>query len=244
MARVTNPASITAEQHGIDDGLRGAIRHVKFPPARTSVDCENAALTIVADQAAPGYQGSYRTWSDFLPGDAQDVFPGDGLDVDLPSRAAAFRAIVNEVGVEVRDLAGDHCEYQISFVDARSEALSFAFDSPSSAAALNVPPITIAQVGATTLADLTRAAVTQVDSTTASLDAGAAAPSGGGIEVRWTDVLWSANNDQNLAGRFTTQSFTLPRLGKTQDYYLRQYDGSTPRKYSRCSAALHIDYPY
>jgi len=99
-------------------------------------------------------------------------------------------------------------------------------------------------VGATTLADLTSAAITQVSSTTASLDAGVTPPSGGGIEVRWTDIGWGPNNDQNLAGRFTTQSFTLPRLGKTQDYYLRQYDGSNPRRYSRYSAALHLDYPY
>lgn len=244
MARVTNPASIVAEQHGIDDGVRGAIRHVKAPRARTSIDCENAALAIVNDGATPGYSGSYRTWSDFLPGDGQDIFPGDGLEVDLPSRAAVFPAIVNEVVVDVKDLAGDHCEYQISFVDAMNEALSFEFESGRSAAALNVSPITISQVGTTTLADLTRAAVTQVDSTTASLDAGTAPPSGGGIEVRWTDTGWGPNNDQNLAGRFTTQSFTLPRLGQTQDYYLRQYDGSTPRRYSRCSAALHIDYPY
>ena len=63
-------------------------------------------------------------------------------------------------------------------------------------------------------------------------------------EVRWSDAGWGPNNDQNLAGRFTSQTFTLPRLGKTQDYYLRQFDGSTPPKYSRYSAALHVDYPY
>ena len=244
MARVTNAASIAAEQHGVDDGIRGVIRHLKSPPARTSVDCENGALAIVTDGPVPGYAGSYRTWSDFLPGGANDVFPGDGLEVDLPSRAAAFRAIVNEVVVNVKDLAGDHCEYQISFLDATSAMLSFEFESARSTAALNVPPITTAQVGATTLADLTSAAITQVSSTTASLDAGVTPPSGGGIEVRWTDIGWGPNNDQNLAGRFTTQSFTLPRLGKTQDYYLRQYDGSNPRRYSRYSAALHLDYPY
>jgi len=63
-------------------------------------------------------------------------------------------------------------------------------------------------------------------------------------KVRWSDFGWGASDDQNLAGRFTTQTFTLPRLAKTEDYYLRQYDASTPPKYSRFSAALHIDYPY
>jgi len=90
--------------------------------------------------------------------------------------------------------------------------------------------------------DLTSAAITQVTSTTADLDAGTAPPSGGGIEVRWSDAGWDPYNDQNLAGRFTTQTFTLPRLAKVQNYFLRQFDASTPPKYSRFSAALHIDY--
>jgi len=64
------------------------------------------------------------------------------------------------------------------------------------------------------------------------------------VEVRWSDFGWGPFNDQNLAGRFTTQTFTLPRLAKVQDYYLRQFDGSTPPRYSRFSAALHVDYPY
>ena len=36
----------------------------------------------------------------------------------------------------------------------------------------------------------------------------------------------------------------LPRLSRVQSYYVRQYDGSTPAKYSRYSALLHVDYPY
>ena len=77
-----------------------------------------------------------------------------------------------------------------------------------------------------------------------SLDAGLAPRPGGGIEVRWSDFGWGPDNDQNLAGRFTTQTFTLPRLAKAQDYFLRQYDGSTPPKYSRFTSALHVSYPF
>jgi len=104
--------------------------------------------------------------------------------------------------------------------------------------------ITRTQVGTTTLADLTSAAITQVTSTTADLDTGASAPVGGGFEVRWSDAGWGQYNEKNLAGRFTTQTFTLPRLAKVQNYFLRQFDASTPPKYSRFSAALHIDYPF
>ena len=250
MARVTNPASVAQQQHGIDDGVRALVHHLKAPPARTSTDCENAALAVVTDGATAGWTGKYQTWSDFLPGGAADIFPGDALNVNVPSRAAAFQAVVTQVQVSFEDLYGDHRLYGIEFVAGNTEKLAFEFDSAVlnnilTAAALNqLVPITNTQVGTTVLPDLTAAAVTLVSSTTASLDAGTAPLTGGGIEVRWSDFGWGAANDQNLAGRFTTQTFTLPRLAKVQDYFLRQYDGSTPPKYSRHSAALHIDYPY
>jgi hypothetical protein len=64
------------------------------------------------------------------------------------------------------------------------------------------------------------------------------------VELRWSDSGWGEFNDENLAGRFTTQTFTLPRLSKVEDYFLRQYDASSPRKYSRHTTALHVDMPF
>jgi hypothetical protein len=244
MARVTNPASVAAEQHGIDDGVRAAVRHLKLPPGRTSVDCENAALAVVTDGASAGCAGKYQVWSDFLPSGAQDIFPGDGLNVNVPVCGAVFQAIVKEVTITIEDLAGEHSAYEIQFEQNVAEDLAFEFDTPSVTAALSVLPITNAQVGTTTLPDLTGAAITLVSSTTASIDAGVTPLPGGGIEVRWSDSGWGLYNDQNLAGRFTTQTFTLPRLGKVEDYFLRQYDASSPPKYSRFTAALHVDYPF
>ncbi len=63
------------------------------------------------------------------------------------------------------------------------------------------------------------------------------------IEVRGNDYGWGQANDRNLLGRFNTQTFSLARLAATQNYFLRLYDGSSPPKYSRYSAALHVDYP-
>lgn len=243
-ARVTNPASVASLQHGIDNGMRSAVRHVKSPPARTSVDCENAALAILSDGATSGWTGKYKTWSDFLPDGAQDIFPGDGLNVNVPSCSANFQAIVREVDVTFIDLAGDHSLYQIQFADDAAKSLSFEFDSTKIALPINIPQITNAQVGTTTLADLADAQITAIASTTVSIDAGQTPTSGGGVEVRWSDSNWGASNDENLAGRFTTQTFTLSRLAKVQDYFLRQYDASTPPKYSRHSTALHVDQPY
>jgi hypothetical protein len=244
MARVTNPAGIAAEQRGIDNGVRSAVRHVKSPPARTTADCENAALALLSDGASAGWTGKYEAWSDFLPGAAQDIFPGDGLAVNIPSRSANFQAIVRAVEIAFQDLAGEHSLYKIQFADDAAKTLSFELDAAKIATPLAITPITNAQVGSTVLDDLTSAQITSVASTTASIDVGISTPIGGGIEVRWSDAGWGQFNDENLAGRFTTQAFTLARLTKVEDYFLRQFDASVPPKYSRHSTALHIDYPF
>jgi len=49
------------------------------------------------------------------------------------------------------------------------------------------------------------------------------------------------DNDRNLLGRFSTRTFSVPRLARVQDFYLRQYDETA--HYSRYSTALHLDYP-
>ena len=103
--------------------------------------------------------------------------------------------------------------------------------------------LTTGQVGNYYLANLTDAQITQATSTTVSVDAGMMPPSGCGIEVRANDYGWGVANDRNLFGRFSTQTFTLPRLARTQNYFLRLYDNSTPVRYSRYAAALHIDFP-
>ncbi|HEX3740296.1 MAG TPA: hypothetical protein VHV29_11275 [Terriglobales bacterium] len=244
MARVTNPAGITAQQRGIDNGVRSAVRHVKSPLARTTGDCENAALAVLSDGATAGWAGKYETWSDFLPGAAQDIFPGDALAIIVPSCSANFQAIVREIEITVQDLSGEHSRYKIQFADEAAKTLSFELAAATVSSPLNIDAITNAQVGSTVLADLTSAQITAVASTTASIDAGIPPPTGGGIEVRWSDQGWGQFNDENLAGRFTTQAFTLPRLTKVEDYFLRQYDASVPPRYSRHSAALHIDYPF
>lgn len=62
-------------------------------------------------------------------------------------------------------------------------------------------------------------------------------------EVRLHDFGWGVSNDRNLLGRFSGQTFTLPRMARTQNYFLRLYDTSSPPSYSRYAAALHVDYP-
>jgi hypothetical protein len=243
LARVTNPASIAAQQRGIDNGLHGAVRHLKEPPARTAADCEIAALALLDDATGPAWTGEYDVWSDFLPGNAGDIFPGDALNIAVASRHASFPAIVREVEITVTNLEGEHLNYKIKFANDAAKVLAFEFQTTKATTSLFANQLTNAQVGTTYLADLTAAVITQVSSTTVTVNAGIVPVSGGGIEVRWSDAGWGPGNDRNLVGRFATQAFTIPRLSRVQTCYLRQYDGSIPPKFSRYTAALHLDYP-
>jgi hypothetical protein len=245
VAQVEDAASVESLQNGADDGTRGAVRVMKNPEARTDIDCENAALAILDDATGTAWAGTYETWSDFLPGAAEDIFPGDAILVNVPSRAAAFTAIVREVEIEIADPVDDRGFYTIGFANDLASPLAIEYVATATTIALqDMPPLLqTTQVGAYYQVDLTEAQITSVTSTTVEVDAGLSPPSGQGIEVRENDYGWGQANDRNLLGRFNTQTFSLTRLAETQDYFLRLYDNSSPPKYSRYSAALHVDYP-
>jgi len=150
---------------------------------------------------------------------------------------------VRQVDITVKDLEEEHSSYKITFANDAAQALAFEFEAARITTSLIVTEVSNTQVGTLFLPDLTAAGITQVTSTTVNVDAGVVPPAGGGIEVRWSDAGWGQANDRNLVGRFTTQAFVLPRLARTQNYFLRQFDASAPPKYSRYSTALHIDYP-
>ena len=245
VAQVENKASVASLQKGVDDGTRGSVRVAKTPSARTDVDCENAALAILDDATGTAWSGTYETWSDFLPGGAEDIFPGDAVMVNVPSRGASFTAIVREVEIEIADPADDRSFYTIGFANDLASPLGIEYAASATVIALqDMPPLLqTTQVGAYYQVNLTEAQITTVTSTTVEVDAGLAPASGTGIEVRLNDYGWGQANDQNLLGRFNTQTFSLARLARTQNYFLRLYDSSSPPKYSRYSAALHVDYP-
>ena len=242
IARVINSASIAAHRRGGDDGVRGSVREIGLPVPRTSADCETAALALL-DDAGQGWSGEYKAWSRFLPGGAADIFPGDGLAVDFPSRMAAFFTIVREVDVEIMDIAGENSRYTLRFVDAGDPSLDFAFVTVLMKQTQVLTPIDVTQVGNYYLPDLTNAEVGNVTSTTVTIDVGFTPVAGGGTEVRYSDQGWGIGYNGNLVGRFTDESFTLTRYARAQTYFLRSYDGSSPPKYSRYSVALHVDYP-
>jgi hypothetical protein len=245
VAEVQNAASVASLENGANDGTRGTVRVAKTPAARTDVDCENAALAILDDATGTAWSGTYATWSDFLPGNAADIFPGDAITVNIPSRGASFTAIVRQVEIQIANPADDRGFYTIGFANDLVSPLAIEYVATTTIITLHdMPPLLqTTQVGAYYQVDLTEAQITAVTSTTVEVDAGLAPASGYGIEVRENDYGWGQANDRNLLGRFNTQTFSLARLAETQDYFLRLYDNSSPPKYSRYSAALHVDYP-
>jgi hypothetical protein len=245
VAQVENAASVSSLQNGADNGTRGSVRVAKNPGARTDVDCENAALAILEDTTGTAWSGTYETWSDFLPGAASDIFPGDAIVLNVPSRVASFTAVVREVQIDVADPVGDRGLYTIGFANDLSSPLGIEYESAATVIPLQDMPLLLetTQVGVYYQTNLTEAQITSVTSTTVEIDTGLAAPSGFGIEVRGNDFGWGPANGRNLLGRFNTQTFTLGRYAATQTYFLRLYDNSSPPKYSRYSAALHVDYP-
>jgi len=245
VAEVVNAASVAALAKGADNGSRGIVRTMKIPSARTQADCENAALAILDDAGGAAWSGSYQTWSDFLPGGAADIFPGDGVAVNVPSRNAVFSAIVRGVAIDLVDPADDRGMYTLEFANDQAAPPGYQDAGSATVIPLGDMPGSLAttQVGTYYLQNLTEAQITQVNATSVSVDAGMAPPSGWGIEIRMHNYGWGVANDRNLLGRFSTEAFNLPRLARTQNYFLRLYDNSSPPKYSRYAAALHVDYP-
>jgi hypothetical protein len=242
-ARVADTASMAAEQRPGDDGSRGMVKRVVLPSARTAVDCENAALMLLDDGVEPRVSGECQAWSDLLPGGAEDCFPGDGLELELASRGMALQTVVREVGIELVEPRTERSRYTIRIANEGSEPAGFRFEEASGQGPAEAKALAKEQVGSSCIGDLAGAEVTDVSSTQITVDAGCTAPAGGGFEVRRSDYGWGAENDRNLAGRFSTRLFTVPRLSRAQVYYLRQYDGSSPRRYSRYSTLLRVDYP-
>lgn len=245
VAQVENASSVAAMQRGVDDGTRGEVIVAKNPLARTDADCENAALAILDDAVGTPWSGTYGTWSDFLPGAAADIFPGDAVTVNIASRGAAFTAIIREVDIQIADPADDRSFYTIGFANDLASPLAIEYVSTSTIISLeDMPPVLqTTQVGEYYQVNLPDAQITAVTSTTVEIDAGLAPSEGLGIEVRSNDYGWGQANGRNLLGRFNSQTFSLARLAQTQTYFLRLYDSSSPPKYSRYASALHVDYP-
>ena len=175
---------------------------------------------VVLDSTQAAWSGEYQAWSDFLPA---DIWPGDVLQLNMPSRGCAAGVVAREVRVESVDPANERSQYAIRFANDAAEPVAIEARPVTQAEA---EPLTLPNASVFTLAALPQAEVTTITDTQVTIDAGCDPIAEGGFEVRWNHAGWGPQTDTNLAGRYNTRVMTVPRLGRSASYWVRQYDGA------------------
>jgi hypothetical protein len=239
VARFENTASVATEAAGGVPGTAQWLGKVLKPAARSSVDCESAALAVLSFSAsrAAAAAGTYEAVN------PADVWPGDVLAVT--SNGQTMSMVVRRVDVIDGMACPEVLMYRIAFANDWAESLGLTLSEaiaadallPQTALSSTLPP------GSNVLANLQQLQVVSATGTALQVDAGMAPPAGGGFEVRRRDGDFGPGVDQDLVLRSPVRSFSIPREGQVEHYYVRMYDGSTPPLYSRFSSAVFTDLP-
>lgn len=239
VARLANAASIAAEALGGASGVSRWIGKVLQPPARSSVDCESAAQAVLAFATSRSavLKGSYAV----VNPDA-DVWPGDVLQVT--SGGATTSLLVRSVSVADGHAVPEVLRYRIGFANDWGTELEDGLGlklSDAIAGDAALPPTAAAGPGEV-LANLQQLALTSLSTTALQVDAGCAAPAGGGFEVRRRDWAFGVGVDPaDLVLRSPVRSFSIPRAAQVERYFVRMYDASGT--YSRFSSAVYVQAP-
>jgi len=238
VARMFNPASVAAEGTSVLPGVARWIGSVTRPAARSSADCENAALAMLAisTNVEEGWTGRYLAVN---PQQTADIWPGDFLAVQSTALSLTANLIVRTVSVTYMSAVPEVLTYTIGFANDWADGVGLKMSDA-------VPKDTwlpqTALASATSLANLIGLTVSVTGSQIA-VSAGVAAPSGGGFEVRRVDWQFGPGNDGTLVLRSPVANFTINREAAVEQYYVRMYDGSTPPNYSRFSNVICASVP-
>jgi hypothetical protein len=237
VGRAVNTASQLALAAAGSPAVATWIGSVTDPPARSSLDCRNAAL--VMEQAAASvsalwsgaYKGSRSSFS-------SDVWPGDALALNAPSTNLNAQVVVRSVRVTYSASSPDLVEYDIAFANDWADDLAIKTSATVPANAWLPAP-----VNPTVLANLTGLTVTALNGSTVTVNTNATPPAGGGFEIRLRDYVFQAGQDPTLVLRGSQPNLTFSRVSASDRFYIRMYDGSTPPNYSEFSTALFINLP-
>jgi hypothetical protein len=235
VARLENAASVAAEAAGGMPGTAQWLGKVLKPEARSSEDCESAALAVLsfATSRAAAAAGTY------VAVNPADVWPGDVLAI--ASGGQTMSVVVRRVEIVNGMARPEVLTYRMAFANDWAEGLGLTLSETIAANAL-LPQTALSAPG-NVLANLQQLQVVSATGTTLQVDAGTAPPVGGGFEVRRRDGDFGPGVDQDLVLRSPVRSFSIPREGQIEHYYVRMYDGSTPPLYSRFSSAVFTDLP-
>jgi hypothetical protein len=239
VARLNDAASVAAEAAEGVPGTAQWLGKVLKPVARSSADLESAAAAILSFSAsrAAAAAGTYEAVN------PADVWPGDVLAVT--SSGQTMSVVVRRVDIVEGMACPEILTYRIAFANDWAEGLGLTLSEaiaadallPETALSLAPPP------GSDVVANLQQLQVVSATGTALQVDAGTAPPTGGGFEVRRRDGDFGPTVDQDLVLRSAVRSFSIPREGQVERYYVRMYDGSTPSLYSRFSSAVFTDLP-
>ena len=245
VARLADTSSISAEEAAgagvIVPGVARWLGKVSEPVARCSADCENAAAAILAmaSMRSAALAGSYTTLNP-----TQDIWPADILAITTAGSTVSL--MVRSVTITDAHSVPELTRYKITFANdwatEWSDGLGLRLSETIASDAYL--PVTATGGAASVLPNLNALTLLDLTSGALQVDAGCAAPSGGGFEVRRRDWNFGLGVDTpDLVLRSPVPSFALPRSAQIERFYIRMYDGSTPPLYSRWSSALFVNAP-
>jgi hypothetical protein len=241
ISRIADAASLASEAAGGAPGTARWLGKVLQPAARSSADCENAVMAVLAmsTSCTAALSGSYR-----MTNPKQDIWPGDVLAVT--SDGVTSSLLVRTVVAKDMGALPEGIVYDIGFANGWAAQWEDGIGvrlSESIATDAHFP-VTAATGPAQVLANLPQLRVTSMTDTAITIDAGTEAPTGGGFEVRRKDWLFGNGVDAlDLILRSPVRSFSLPRAAQVEQFYVRMYDASSPPLYSRFSSAVVVNQP-
>ncbi len=242
VARVADPVSLAAEAAGGAIGSARWLGHVTQPPARSSEDCENAAIAILSFAAsrAAALSGKFTA----INPATTDLWPGDLLSLNQGGNI--LNALIRTVTVSTQGAAPEALTYHLGFANEWAEALGLTVSETLPADAL--VPYLAQQINPdltlppSVLANLPQVTVTGPSGGFLTVDAGVDPPTGGGFEVRRRNGGFGAASTGSPSGdlvlRSPVRSFAIPVDVAPETFYLRAYDSATPPLYSRFSSAI------
>jgi hypothetical protein len=239
VARLASATSIASEtMGGALPGTACWMGSVLRPVPRSSADCENAASAILAlaTSRAAAWAGKYTLWN---AEQTSDIWPGDVLALAAASAGVTANVVVRTVEIDLAASMPGLVRYTVSFANDWADNLAIQTSAAIPADAwLPQQPET-----ALPLANLNNLAVTAINGSTIQIAANATPPAGGGFEVRRRDWSFTPGPGPDLVLRSPVPNFSIAREAAVEQYYVRQYDGSTPPNYSRFSSAVFVNLP-
>ncbi len=240
VARRSDSARVSVEEAAGAFGTMQWVGHVTQPPARSTEDCENAALAVLSFSAgrAAAIAGSYT-----IVNPAEDIQPGDMLAISSGAGSGddTLKVLVRKVTIEDGHALPEVAVWRLDFANEWAEGLGLRCSEEIPKDTLL--PAAAESASSAALANLQSLQVTSATGTALQIDTGINPPASGGFEVRRRDWAFGPGVNSDLVLRSPVRSFAIPREGQVERYYVRMYDGSNPPVYSRLSSAVFTNLP-